>query len=655
MRSPLAHTRTTPLRAGVSILVAIALIGGLAVTSPSLAQDATTYDFNTPNQLADLFNGTRDVASVSQQTTGGIGGSGAIHVPNSSVNAVFTSKEGYSLGPIGSVYRFSTYIKSEGNSGYSGVGFASASPTTASSLTAYRPDNALGISVHGGGYIFHNGTTDYHGSWSSNAGGGLTTITASTCSDLINNRTACGSPDQWFQIVFIVKRVTATTFDLRVEVWPSDVDGTLRFTDASAIVELNGITNTTILDAPLLHSYFSFSGVRVTRFDNYTVALSGGATAFSADAPVVLTKNVEVVGNPTIALAGQVTADRGTAVVQRGFVYSTDPNPTVSDTKVVFGSGVGEFTGTTALPASGTYYFRSFATNATTTGYGAQVAVNYVSSGNPPQPPPPPGTNTQTGGTDDPATTLAVGAAQTLRGPQSVLVRRGEIVPTRTSVSGGIGPRGGVVIEDPTSDLRVTVAAAGGVGATTGINVATDGEIVCEICAQLAAGSVVEAWIYSTPRLAGAIRIDADIADGECPLLRIPVGAPLDGGGAIAPGAHTLQLRMLTTTGLEVLAIPITVGDTVGGAGSPVPASVPTGGGPRPLPHVLMSGLLVAMLLAVLVLGFGGALTDTYRVLAGARDTIIAAAGPIAGRRLDGFDALERRLDELRRSIGTRG
>ncbi len=86
-----------------------------------------------------------------------------------------------------------------------------------------------------------------------------------------------------------------------------------------------------------------------------------------------------------------------------------------------------------------------------------------------------------------------------------------------------------------------------------------------------------------------------------------------------------------------------------------MPASVPTGGGPRPLPHVLMSGLLVAMLLAVLVLGFGGALTDTYRVLAGARDTIVAAAGPIAGRRLDGFDALERRLDELRRSIGTRG
>jgi hypothetical protein len=204
-----------------------------------------------------------------------------------------------------------------------------------------------------------------------------------------------------------------------------------------------------------------------------------------------------------------------------------------------------------------------------------------------------------------------------------------------------------VVIEDPTGALRVTIASAGGASATSGVNVAPDGEIVCEICARLAAGSVVEAWVYSTPRLAAAVRIDTDVADGECPLLRIPVGAPLDGGGGIEPGTHTLQLRMSTPTGFEVLAIPITVGDT----GPPVPSSIPTGSGPRPLPHALASGLLIALLIVVMMLGFGGPLVDTFSVVTRAR---VATSTPITGRTLSGFGALERRLDDLHDSLRTR-
>ena len=666
---PRTRAHSMLLRGGVTILVTLAVVGGLPATFPSAAQDSTTYDFNTPGQLATLFNGVGPgLASVTQETSGGIGDSGAIHVPSSSVNAVFTSKEGYSLGPIGSVYRFSTFIKSTGNGGYSGVGFASASPTSASSVTAYRPDDALGISVHGGGYIFHNGPTNYEGSWGSNASGGLTTVKLSTCHDLINNTTACGSPDQWFQIVFIVERVSETDFDLRVEVWPSDVDGTLRFDEATAIVELNGITNSTILDAPLLHSYFSFSGHRVTRFDDYTVTLSGGATAFAADAPVVLTKSVAVVGNPTVALAGQVTSDRGQSVIERGFVYSTSPNPTVADTRVVLGGGVGDFSGTTALPASGTYYFRSFATNATSTGYGSQVSVAYLASGSS-------GTSGtgSTGGTSgtqgsvsggttapssiDASTEVAIAAAQTLTGVQSVLVRDGAIVPTVTSIDSSLGPQGGVVIEDPSGALRVSITAAGGASPTSGVNVAPNGEIVCEVCAQLAMDSVVEAWVYSAPRLAAAIRIETDVTDGGCPLLRIPVGTPLDGGSGIEPGAHTLQLRMSTPTGFEVLAIPIAVGETAGldAEGTLVPSSIQAGGGPVPAHHMLMNGLLVAVLIAVMALALGGPISASSAIASRVRRAVVATSSPSAGRTLHGFDALDRRLDELRESLRASG
>lgn len=391
-RRQLSTTGRTGRVLSAGLLVAWFLAAPIS-TPHAEAQLSTLYDFNSPGDLTAYFNGQGSgQSSVTQATTGGIGNSGSIQVPaNSSVNAVYTSKEGYSLGPVGSIYTFATFLKSEGNNGYSGVGFTIKSPADASSNTAYRPDDAFGISVHGGGFIFHNGSTNYSESWGSTSpGDGITAITPTNCSDLINNNTACGSPDKWFKIVFVVERVSETDFDLRVEVWPSDADGTLRFQSATAVFERNGVTNANILAAPQLFSYFSFSGTRVTRFDDYSIVLAGGATVIAPGAPVVLTDSVQVVGNPTISLAGRVTFDGGQAVTGRGFVYSTNPSPTLADSTVAIGTGTGIFTGTTALPASGTYYFRSFASNSAATAYGSEVAVNYVSSTPAPAPSPSP-------------------------------------------------------------------------------------------------------------------------------------------------------------------------------------------------------------------------------------------------------------------------
>ncbi len=190
---------------------------------------------------------------------------------------------------------------------------------------------------------------------------------------------------------------------------------------------------------------------------------------------------------------------------------------------------------------------------------------------------------------EDTAIALAIAEASSLTGVSSLLVRRGEVVPLLSRISPtGIGPRGDVVLTDADGTLAVTIASARGATTRDGVIVPENGEIVCEICARLAAGTVIEAHVFSEPRLAAAIRIDVDYDPDTfvCPLLRIPVGTPLDGSGAITPGVHTLQIRMHTEDGFQVLSTGITIG-------APTPNRVPTGGGPKPSVILLaMTGLL---------------------------------------------------------------
>lgn len=352
----------------------VTLIIGLQPLT-SNASTSESYNFNTSGDLANYFDATVSSGSYSQSPTGGIANSGAISAP-SSLSAVFATKNSYSLGSTGSTYTFTSYMQSVGNSGYSGMGF-SALPATAGG-NPYRPNDALGISVHGGGFVFHNRSTDYGAQWDSDSSGAVTAVKKATIFDLLNN----GSADDWYKVIFKVELLADSKFTMRVEVWPANgTDGSLRdSSSAAAIYEVRSISNAAISGAATIKSYINFSGYRVTNFDNFTIDLAGNASVISAGSPVVVTNSETLSGNQ-VTFNGNVTSANGSSVTERGFVYDTTPNPTYSNTVLISGSGLGAFSATADGLSAGTYYGRAFATNSTGTSYG--TSVTFTVSGPP--------------------------------------------------------------------------------------------------------------------------------------------------------------------------------------------------------------------------------------------------------------------------------
>ena len=93
------------------------------------------------------------------------------------------------------------------------------------------------------------------------------------------------------------------------------------------------------------------------------------------EVPIVITNDVSSVAASTVHCSGEVADGGKSAVVERGFVYSTMQYPTVSNSKVAVGSGIGSFaTDLGNLQVGTTYYVRAYARNGVGVGYGDQVS-----------------------------------------------------------------------------------------------------------------------------------------------------------------------------------------------------------------------------------------------------------------------------------------
>lgn len=86
---------------------------------------------------------------------------------------------------------------------------------------------------------------------------------------------------------------------------------------------------------------------------------------------------VDSVGSNAAKFTANVTKDGGETVTATGFCYSVNnQEPTINDTKIAIGSGLGEFTGITGALVPGiTYYVRAYATNYEGTGYSDVMTI----------------------------------------------------------------------------------------------------------------------------------------------------------------------------------------------------------------------------------------------------------------------------------------
>jgi uncharacterized protein YjdB len=95
--------------------------------------------------------------------------------------------------------------------------------------------------------------------------------------------------------------------------------------------------------------------------------------------PEVVTGKISEVTVASFAYEGNVVADGGDDVTERGVCYSTHATPTVADVKVQNGNGVGTFSGTvTGLDAGKTYFLRAYAVNSEGVGYGDAQKVEVL-------------------------------------------------------------------------------------------------------------------------------------------------------------------------------------------------------------------------------------------------------------------------------------
>lgn len=90
--------------------------------------------------------------------------------------------------------------------------------------------------------------------------------------------------------------------------------------------------------------------------------------------PTVTTSSATNLSQTSATIGGNVTSDGGANVTERGVVYSTSQNPTTSNSKIICGSGEGDFSCTlTSLNSGTTYYVCAYAVNCKGTSYGNQI------------------------------------------------------------------------------------------------------------------------------------------------------------------------------------------------------------------------------------------------------------------------------------------
>ena len=142
------------------------------------------------------------------------------------------------------------------------------------------------------------------------------------------------------------------------------------------------IVGTTIATSGGAFSFTQPTALGYSSHTAYAIAQSGGVPGSANSntntftvapvAPTVTTSSASSITTTTTVLGGNVTADGGAAVTDRGVVYVLgNGTPTTSNTKAANGTGTGTFSQTiTGLSSNNTYSVRAYAINSVGTSYG---------------------------------------------------------------------------------------------------------------------------------------------------------------------------------------------------------------------------------------------------------------------------------------------
>lgn len=97
--------------------------------------------------------------------------------------------------------------------------------------------------------------------------------------------------------------------------------------------------------------------------------------------PTVTTSSISNITSTSSTSGGNVTSNGGSTVTARGVCWSTNHNPTISNSKTTDGTGNGSFTSNiSGLVENTTYYVRAYATNSQGTAYGNEGSFTTSSS-----------------------------------------------------------------------------------------------------------------------------------------------------------------------------------------------------------------------------------------------------------------------------------